>query len=272
MRMLSREELELVSGGCTSSDCLHEDDEVVVTGTRIRWVLDDLAWYSSQGTYTQGDGFAWGNDGSNVVADTDSIDVTVNIPPGDLTTEQKAAIEALKASVVAATAAINALPDTAKIVFPNGATITGAELKELWAKTDFVINPEGHQYLNGTDRGEADRSTSQISFNLDKLVDYYRADDTPHTDNAGTNFLVLHELGHLTAANTTFDENANNPQTAVERMANDIARAIAHSAGLDFLSASETIDFSTLEPMTFTEGSGHGGGGGDSGGNGDYIP
>lgn len=71
--------------------------------------------------------------------------------------------------------------------------------------------------------------------------------------NAGMNYLVLHETGHLTKANRDFDLLDSNSPGSVEQMANDIARAIAHFAGIDKL-ANPGFGYSTPDPLQFSTG------------------
>jgi hypothetical protein len=193
-------------------------------------------------------------------ADELVIEIRINVDP--LTPEQEAVVQKFKTAVQDATKAIRGLADDERIQMSDGSVITGKELKELWAKTDFVINPDTKLYDNGTTRGEAayNDGNPQISFNIG-TVDGYE-----DSGAAGLNFMVLHELGHLTAANRAFDANTSNPQSAVEQMANDIARAIAYDANIPILGPGPAITYGTQTPLVFETPTGDGGGGGGWGG------
>ena len=73
---------------------------------------------------------------------------------------------------------------------------------------------------------------------------------------AGLNYAVLHEIGHLTAANRSYDAISANSQESVERMANDIGRAIANVQTLAFLPVTgqqaPAHGYSTTDPLVFT--------------------
>jgi hypothetical protein len=161
-------------------------------------------------------------------------------------------IDAYKEAINRADKAIRALADDARIKLKDGSYVTGAHLKELWAKTDFVINPKDSSYLNGTERGEAKYNGGDpvISANIDLIADYGR-----HSQ-AGLNYLVLHEVGHLTSANRAFDYVDANPQHEVEQMANDIARAITHAGRISILAGTDPhtpwYGYSTPDPLVFT--------------------
>ncbi len=199
---------------------------------------------------------------SDAPADELAIEITVTIDP--VTPEQKVLIEKFKTAVENATNAIRALDDAERIKMNDGSFVTGYELKKLWALTDFVIHPDTKTYANGTTRGEADYNNGnpQISLNIG-VVDGYEDHGA-----AGLDFMILHELGHLTAANRNFDRITSNPQSAVEEMANDIARAIAHDALIPILGPSSTITYGTETPRIFEIPADDGDTGGETGGGG----
>ncbi|MBV7257178.1 hypothetical protein KCG44_10330 [Pacificimonas sp. WHA3] len=172
-----------------------------------------------------------GNEGRE---DSDSHDVAVNIP--NPTQTEQAAIDKLKADILKVGAAINALASNAQITLGDGTVVTGAELKAAWANTDFTVNPAQYNgYANRSGRGEADFNggNPEISLNID-VIQAYQA------HQGGGNYLILHELGH-------FSENNNNYLSETE--ANDVARAIAATAGL---STYALATYSTGSPLTFT--------------------
>ena len=132
-----------------------------------------------------------------------------------------AALEDLKETIAALEAAIMALADNAVLTLPNGADVTGAELKAIWAKTDFVINDNNFTYANGG-QGEASMNFGEptISFNIG-YVDAYNNYD------GGMNYLVAHELGHLSQAGTSFYSD--------QRTATDKSPALLSGAGIEYM-------------------------------------
>lgn len=190
-------------------------------------------------------------------SDESEVTVTINIP--NPTDAQKTVIAKTLEAINRHDIAIRSLHDNARIMLYDGSIVTGAELKALWFKTDFEINAAGFVYGQGTaspqTRGAANYNGGDplIQANIDILGGYAASHD------AGLNFWVGHEVGHLTAANRTHDGTVADAGTRFEQMANDISRAIAHSQGLavlgpgDFETTSGTTypRYSTPEPMIF---------------------
>lgn len=106
----------------------------------------------------------------------------------------------------------------------NGSLVTGAELKALWSRADFVLNENGNVYANGGILGESalNGGNPQISLNISTIVGY---DNNP----GGMAYVIAHELGHLTAAGQAAN-NARSPDN--EMIANDVARAISNLEGI----------------------------------------
>lgn len=267
LRMLTEQELELVSGG-----------DIVVTGKRPGGGGGWPWWDWGTGGYDDDgggdyDGGGGGGDTSDPPPpeDTDEIEVTVNIDR-PLTPSEQQAVEDLEAEIAQTTETINNLDDNAQIRLENGEIVTGAELKEIWSKTDFVINEVGFTYENGTMRGEAafNNGNPQVSYNID-IVEGFNA----HA--GGLTYLVLHEVGHLTQASRDHLDDiysdgvlTDAEEAAHERLANDIAAAIANSAGTpiltdSFFGNSATIPVFTVPSGTGGSGSGSGGSGSGSG-------
>lgn len=261
MRLLDEHELYLVGGGVDPQPDPTPDDEVIVTGKRIRKreTQDDSApWlimYSVDHDHDTS-GFDRLDDATNQtvsleVPDEQKIEVQVNIDR-PLTAEEKAALAEFMANIEAIDAAIADLSDNAILTLPNGSVVTGAELKDMWAKTDFTVNEIGTNYLNNSFRGEADynHGNPQVSLNLDTVQRY-------GSQTGGMSFLVLHELGHMTLAGRSYLESAapggisTEEDLVNERIANDIARAIANAAGMPNFS-NPSIIYSDSNP-TFSE-------------------
>lgn len=280
------EEGDALNSSTQDSSVPQVDDPIIVIGTRDSGGGGgggaggaSYAYYYGGYTYSTGEPAVDGNTPtptepvllSAPPPDQSAIEIKVNIDP--LTEAQKVLIEKFKVAVENATTAIRAL-DNELIQMKDGSIVLGSELKRLWALIDFVINPKGfNEYANGSTRGEADYMSGnpQVSFNID-IIDAYEDHGA-----AGLNFLLLHELGHSTSANRAFDGITSNPQIAVEEMANDIARAIAHDARIPILGAGPTITYSTEVPLVFGIPDGgdddeNGGGGGGSGGEYDDQP
>lgn len=226
MRELTLDELEYISGG--------DDETIVVTGTRYPPPYYPPPYYYYPPPYYP-PYYGGGGGGYSPPPppppppDADSHDTTVNLDESTLTADEKQALADFKASVARADAWVKALPDNAQLRLDNGQIVTGAEVKAAWAKTDFVINPAGTNYANNSYRGEADYNGGDpvVRINIDVLNGY-------NNHAGGSDYLVLHEIAHLTAdqrsnlSSVTNDSDGYTEadRTAHERMANDIARAV----------------------------------------------
>ncbi|MDQ8756912.1 hypothetical protein RCO27_11810 [Sphingosinicella sp. LHD-64] len=248
IRELTYEELELVAGGSITITA-HPYDP---------W--SDPWWYEQmfEDPYA-GD---YGSGGGGVLPpDSASQDVTVMIGR-PLTQAEQQAVDALNAQITAVSNAINAIPNNTSITLADGTRITGAELKEIWSKTDFAIYDVGHVYANGTTRGEASYNGGDpvVSYNIDTLQQY-------NALAGGMNYLILHEVGHMTAAGRALNAviNADGQVTQTEnddneRLANDIARAIAANGGLSILVNPGSSYSSTVSTFQVDSGGSSGGG------------
>jgi hypothetical protein len=165
--------------------------------------------------------------------DNAAHEVTMGNLTRPLTAEEQANLTAYQNSVAQADAWVNALPDDAQMTLDNGQVVTGAEVKEAWANTDFVVNDVGTAYQNGTTRGESNWNNGDpvVSMNIDTIGGY-------NANAGGTDYLVLHEVAHLTAdqrsdyAGLQTDGYIESERTTYERFANDIARGvIAYNGG-----------------------------------------
>jgi len=256
---------EWSEGGTKDGDRVSNEGIITVTGTRI-FRLDLVNWWDTGPgadlfwtVHLDGGGGAF----DFPPPDAEVIDVVLNFDR-PLTDSETAAFEQFKAAIEALTTAINALPDSAEVRLPNGAYVTGAALKALWANTDFIIT-DNQTYQDGAGfLGEAAMIGNQptISLNIQALNQF-------NDFTGGLNWLIAHELGHLTQWGT--------PLVYDQRTANDIARALLSGAGLPYF-ATPGFGYSPDAPTGFTgptatggDGSGPGGGGGGGGG-GDFIP
>lgn len=252
--------------------------DIVITGTRY---FQDLFQWPSAWIHTDvgGDGFRYDNgwDGDGFYG---GGGITEPMPPDEavitvriaidrpLTAPEQQALEHLLQQINKQTVAIDALPDNATLQLANGSLVTGAELKALWSRADFVLNENGHVYANGGILGESalNGGNPQISFNISTIVGY---DNNPN----GIAYVIAHELGHLTAAGQAAN-NARSPDN--EMIANDVARAISNLEGITPMAGpggggyssgvSDHFDIPTPTPEP-TPGPAGGGGDGD-----DYNP
>ncbi|WP_420607364.1 hypothetical protein [Novosphingopyxis sp.] len=272
MRELTLEEQELISGGSTT-------DEIVVTadgggdggGDWGDW--GDWGDYGDYGDYGDGGG---GDTGPPPppppAADSDSHDVMVNFTR-PLTADEQAALTDLQNSITKADTWINNIPDDATLTLQNGDVLTGAQLKSAWANTDFQINEVGTSYQNGTTLGQADYNGGNplVSYNIDTVNGY-------NDSTGGTDYLVLHEISHLTSEQRTSYEGyhsdgsyTENERHAHEQMANDIARAVAdYNHGTPLTNPGD--GYSAGHPTFQMPSPPAGGGSGGSGGGGNPNP
>lgn len=221
LRLLMEDELDLISGGDG------EDADEIPTVTVVGHSDNTKTYYMTNLAYW-GVGPATGSATSPEPTDASSIHIDVNLKRALNADEQKA-LDHLVDSVQKTTAAVNSIPDSARLTLSNGQSVTGAELKQIWSNTDFVINDNNFVYSNGTTRGEANDNNGNavVSFNISTLTGYDAVAN-------GMDYLPLHELGHMTAAgkfeNAAYGSGAaSNNQN--EQIANDIAYAIASYAG-----------------------------------------
>jgi hypothetical protein len=199
--------------------------------------------------------------------------VDVHLDESTLSADEKQALADFKASIARSDAWVKALPDDAQLTLDNGQVVTGLDVKAAWANTDFVVNPAGTNYANNSHRGEADYNNGDpvVSVNIDVINGY--------NDSAGgTDYLVLHEVAHLTddqrsnlsTVTNDSDGYTETDRTNHERMANDIARAVAVYNGGTVM-ANPGDSYSTSNP-TFQvpppPAPPSGGGGGGAGGGG----
>lgn len=90
--------------------------------------------------------------------------------------------------VAATTPKINALSNTAQITLKDGRVLTGAQIKELWGKADFLVTDRTDF---GTDRGGA-----VIGFLSQMALPTVEGWDV-HI--GGLNFILFHEIMHMSA-------------------------------------------------------------------------
>jgi len=129
------------------------------------------------------------------------------------------------------------------------------------------------EYKNGLKTGEADYNGGNpvVSFNVDTLVRYNGIAN-------GINFVVLHELAHMTDAAMDYyyelftapgDYMKNGGFERNERFANDIARAIANHSNMDVLSREDAAGVKGYSPgdakLFVAPGTGSNGGSGTGG-------
>lgn len=242
MRKLTPEECEFIAGGEQIMNSYYDEPEpIVVTGSPPPYYPPPFyppPWYPpgvgpSPPTYPPGGGGGWPTTPPPPPPDENSNDVKFNGDESTLTAEQKAAIEEFEQEVAKVDAWISNLPDNAVLRLSDGSEVTGAEVKEAWAKLDFTINPAGTTYLNGTQVGEANWNAGDpvVSFNIDYLT------SQSNVAGAELGWMIGHELGHLVSdQRAQLDILVQGGMTADEmrqhqQMANDIAYALAQYNG-----------------------------------------
>lgn len=270
-RELRPEEWELIAGGWWTDG--FGNPEIVATGTRNSYDRDDNSWIN-QYIYAYGDGN--GNDGGSgddpvnpPEADTDKINADVEFTR-PLTAAEAEAVAGLKAAIAQVTAAINGLGDNESITLRDPSTgtvigtITGAELKELWSKTDFSINESvangGTNYANGTSAETVyNNGNPQMNVNIDFLVS-----QNNNFGASGMNDYVLHELGHnVFAFNSGIVVTGSDGLSfgELETLARAVGLAVANDAGIPIIQNGEVPLVFTAPPPPPPPPSGGGGGG-----------
>lgn len=251
-----------------------EETQVVTAG---HWEINASGPGITYGTSDEGDGANYLAGLAGITAAlpalVDSFFNEVTLDPSiQLSPEQLEKYNAFKAIVRGMGAHLAEIPDNSILDMGNGLTITGAELKSIWARVDFWINPQGTTYLNETARGEANYNWGdpKVSYNIDVLMEYC---DSP----AEMIYLVLHELGHLTQAGRDYNGMAHRGEvtsTQNEIFANTIALAIATatqqsaypSATHGYYPTPPSFTGGTASGTGGTTGGTGGGTGGDTGG------
>jgi hypothetical protein len=202
--------------------------------------------------------------------DAITVDVQTTSP---LTPEQEEAVARLHAAIEATTALLNALPANGVFTFPDGTQITVAELRALWAKTDFVVTDR--TFDNGTPSlpsgGAAHRNGGDPLFevNVNSLVERFMANPS------AAMWYPLHELAHVTglgdALNAMYHANGltNYEHNMNEAFANAMAIAIGEAATRSYTSGflgQMESSLSLVPRPTFSVPGSSGTGGGTSGG------
>ena len=170
------------------------------------------------------------------VGPTDEDEILIQVALGrEPTDQERAVVEVFASRVRDADSFVKSLNDTDKITLRSGVEVTGAELKSLWAKLDFVIKPTGTSYANGTIRGEANYNGGNpiVTLNIDLIEGHSQTYE-------GGIFLPLHELGHLLSDTAYRDEIDSN----------DIARAIAARSNVGAYIYT-TVTYSSPFPLIF---------------------
>lgn len=145
------------------------------------------------------------------------------------------AVSALLKTLAIMSPLIEQLPPNLWAKLSKG-SVSSDEILVMWRAMRITIRPEAHVYDNGTSRGEANRNGGSplISFNIDNLAKY-----AAHGVE-GLSYLILHEIGHMTAAgwalNSKLDAERRASGAAAltidqeienELHANDVVRAVA---------------------------------------------
>lgn len=102
--------------------------------------------------------------------------------------------------------AIGKLSDTATVHFSDGRTISGYDLKNVWAHTTFDINDQNYNN-GGVGAVEGSLSTGFIDhLNYAAFTGAGSWADPNYVDLQGVAFTLMHELGHMTANGLDFSQ------------------------------------------------------------------
>lgn len=217
--------------------------EIVVTGDR-----EGTFWWFNGGNWS------WHVPSSGMIGDGPMPDgyyeppVQDPEPPvsHDGQPESIAAAAQLAQVVRAVDEEIDKIPDTRVFQLPDGRTITGAEIKAIWNNMSFKVT---HNVFYGDGRAGANVN-GVVSINAAAITGY-----AAH-GAAGTNYLMLHEIAHVTPAGQAYDAKflsdyksrtgdkeatlygpAANEFKDNERYANEIARIVSTGTLLSFMPA-----------------------------------
>lgn len=240
-------------------------DDIIVTA--LRWYEDP--WWYRWGIGPAFSGFialpgVQYDDGADqpIVAappaDEDSIDIDSSSRT-PLTAAEQRAVTHLTEAIAAVRYALNSLPEGQRIRMADGSIVTKEELTQLYSRLDIRVddnkNVDGSDrtYDNGSNRGEILWNNGDPEFHTTRqnLVGYDAVD--------GMNYLLLHELGHITSGGRA----VNGQPIYQERYGNDVAWAMANFMGWDRFEVDQAFSsYSPSAPTFLGDGGGGGGGGG----------
>lgn len=209
--------------------------------------------------------------------DEASVDINLRVD-GPLTPEQNHALEILRQQIANTTAMLNALPANGVFTFPDGKSISVAELRALWARADFLVtsqptNSGGTPTLPGLSYAHRNNGDPLIEVNINNLA-YLMTVSPSHALT-----FILHELAHVTLAGHQLN-NGGLPDGMTpdqfhllnEGFADRIAAAIVSLTGgqlsSGYLLSREPWTSLWAEPTLSVPTPGGGGTGGGSGGDG----
>lgn len=251
LRLLMADELELIAGGDgEDTDDVPEPpptrlDEVVVNAhvTYYDLALGQLYHFYGTGGQPTGGSFNYypGQPGDCHLTQVE-FDETATADPA---TQGQAAT--FSAAIETHSDRMRAIPDALTIYYPNSPTTvftTGAELRQLWSMTDFVVT--GGQ-LGGIAAGTADRNGGNpiLSIEISEMSNFM-------SDGARQAYYFFHELVHTTLESNGMYNEAyaawqSNPQGVGfqqssyfinnERAVNTVAANLASLFGIDVKAA-----------------------------------
>jgi hypothetical protein len=218
----------------------------------------------------------------------DTLDVsshTIAIETDEpLTPAQLEAVEKLRLQIARTTAMLNSLPITGIFTFPDGTSVTVADLRTLWARTDIVVTSRNYSELGipgipGMGAAIWNNGDSIFEVNINALTNQFMPMPWSQT------WWPLHELAHVTALGRSLTATmwADGIQTVDEyrwneSFATSMAIAIAAAGGYqwspfylndpDIQAQLQRVPLPTFVPIG--GGGSGGGGGGDGGGDGGY--
>jgi hypothetical protein len=202
MRELSFNDMALVSGGVRPTD--DEVSPVTVTAPGHIGPFGNFAWQASHGSgiyvplnSSGGVASPTGNSGTPFVPANDHTLATLSITnPANLAAGQ-AALNALNEYIAGIDYVFDSVADTAAIQMPNGAVISGAQLKDIWHHTEYVITDKA--YGSGYGGSNTPGSINHVEFNFATIgTTTSNAGYAAWPAGTGLGYIVLHEIGHDT--------------------------------------------------------------------------
>ncbi|KQT34809.1 hypothetical protein ASG29_01215 [Sphingomonas sp. Leaf412] len=122
-------------------------------------------------------------------------------------TRLKAAMDNVAKTVAILTPIIRALSATKEYTLNSGEKVTGAEIKRLWGLIRFFVTDQPFgQNRDGSVQLIDGKLVDSLYFAAFEGADSYA--DPNYQNNAGMNFIIMHEVMHMTSASQTHYDDA----------------------------------------------------------------
>jgi hypothetical protein len=169
----------------------------------------------------------------------DEAEMKVDYDPSLYSAAEIAVIEKFKNTLADLSSRMSRLNAGSVFNYHSGGSIRGSEFLSVWFKADWTIVPRGTTFANGQGgQVVANGGDPIVTIRIDTLLGYDSA--SPFGTNAGLNHLALHEIAHAVGMSVSHHASIHadgiltaTEQAAHERMAQDIARAVAYAIGVD---------------------------------------